>query len=141
MGISFLYDGTFRNLQWNLAFIRRIMEVAPKSAKAKICILLVDTDVSVCLERALSRAEKEGRPCPQEFVTKVNSGAKASAFTAKDFAHLFVHVSNNGDEIRFEADGANENQLADFINGVERRPQQGISVGRPHVFEAELAVR
>merc|ERR1711920_129150 len=112
---------------------------APKSVEANICILLVDTDVTICLERALSRAEEEGRPCPKEFVTKVNSGAKANTLTAKDFAHMFVHVSNNGNGIRFESDGATEMQLSDFLNDIKRSRQHNMPGGRPEVSEVELA--
>merc|ERR1712110_1411534 len=92
-GMSFLYDATFRNLAWKLSFIRKILRVVKRSMK--IVIILVDTDVDICITRARERAEKVGRPCPDDFVRASNEDARQSALSAKDFADAFFHIRND----------------------------------------------
>merc|ERR1712039_249920 len=98
-------------------FIRRIMQVAPPNVKVHIGIILVDTDVHVCLDRARKRAESSGRPVPEDFVKDVNKKAKDNAIVAKDFADIFVHIRNNADGVTFDGStgGATEEKLRTFF--------------------------
>lgn len=113
LGISFLYDGTFRNLRWNLGFIRRLMKSSTKPFK--LCLILVDTNPEACKQRAKTRADKEGRPTDDEFVLESNEQARHSAFIAKDFVELFIQVKNNGHGLEFTEEDATD-KLRKFLS-------------------------
>eukprot|EP00440_Ansanella_granifera_P001766 gb/GFBE01001904.1/.p1 GENE.gb/GFBE01001904.1/~~gb/GFBE01001904.1/.p1 ORF type:complete len:566 (+),score=112.49 gb/GFBE01001904.1/:1-1698(+) len=101
-GHCFVFDATFRNLDWNLHFIRRLRAV---SSTLQVGVVLVDTDVAICKARALDRAAKVGRPVPEDQVALYNEQARESARAAweQKAVDFFVDISNN-DEPRFHGD-------------------------------------
>ena len=120
-GVSFLFDATFRNAKWNLEFIRRVFRTS-SNRDIQVCIILVDTDLRICQERANARAQTSGRPVRPERVKDYNEQAKKSAYAARDFVDLFVHIKNDAAELEFIDDGDTLVLLEDFLSVVTPPP-------------------
>jgi len=91
--LPFLYDGTLRNAEWNLAFFKALKKILPD---LRICICLVDTPLETCKARVKTRCEKTGRPVQDEFVVSCNEAARKSAdsLSKEDVVSMYVRISN-----------------------------------------------
>lgn len=119
-GKSFIFDGTFRNKEWNQAFIEKLKARAARPLR--VCILLVDTSLDICQTRVTARMLHTGRPVPGAFVVRCNAEAKSAAMAVSmsPAVETFVHVDNDGELPAFLPDGKNSKELKEFFIMEER---------------------
>ena len=94
-GKNVLVDGSLRNSEWYLQYIKKLRKMYPS---LRLAIINVTASHDIVLERAAKRAEVTGRIVPEEVVLETMEAIPDSLKALAPVVHFMATFDNEGEE-------------------------------------------